>query len=49
MRCIAGEFPKDPEVKVVKYGLVVQDLTVSGTFGKYAVIEWDGTNFKQVK
>jgi len=27
----------------------ISEVTITGVYGEYAVIEWDGTSFKQIK
>lgn len=49
MRFIAGDILKVSEEGTISKDLIMQDITVSGTYGKNAVIEWDGSNFKQLK
>ena len=51
----AGAVPEDEDEQYVYfnplYGQTAQiyQLTITGVYGEYAVIEWDGTSFKQVK
>jgi len=49
IRFIAGEIPNETGKDMVRTDLIMQDIAIKGTYNKYAVIEWDGTSFKQVK
>jgi hypothetical protein len=53
--CAAGEVPSDEDEQYVYlnplYGQTAQiyTVTITGVYGEYAVIEWDGASFTQVK
>jgi len=55
VKCVAGEVPSDDDEQYVylnpAYGQTAQiyAVTITGVYEEYAVIEWDGTSFKQVK
>lgn len=51
----AGAVPEDEDEQYVYFNPVygqtaqIYQVTITGVYGEYAVIEWDGTSFKQVK
>lgn len=49
MKFIAGRIPNDPGEDTITTGLIMQNITIIGGYNKTAVIEWDGSNFKQAK
>jgi|GEM_PF-1684182 len=53
--CAAGEIPSDEDEQYVYlnplYGQTAQtyNVMITGVYGEYAIIEWDGVSFTQVK
>ena len=46
MRFIAGKLPQNANEDTITSGLIMQDITITGTYNKEVVVEWDGTSFK---